>query len=273
MSRLRVTFIGGGNMAEALVKGLLAGGVVPAHAVTVVDVDAGRLARFRDHYGTVTGTDAARAAERADVVVLAVKPQAMEEVLRALAGSAVASALVVSIAAGVTTTRIEAALGANVRVVRAMPNTPALVGAGVSAVCAGRRAAGADLDTAERLLGAVGRVVRVEEPMMDAVTAVSGSGPAYVFHLAEALLAAAEDLGLAPDVARMLVAGTLFGSAKLLRESGLEAGELRRRVTSRGGTTEAALGVLGERKVSEALRAAVAAARDRSAELSGGGPA
>ena len=185
----RIVFIGAGNMAEALVRGLLAAGVASAEHLFVTDVLPARRAHFLSRYSVAGGADNADAARSADVIVLAVKPQQMPDVCRELAGALPRDPLILSIAAGATTARIEEWLGGAARVVRAMPNTPALVGAGVTALAPGRRATAADLDRAERLLGAVGAVVRVGEDALDAVTAISGSGPAYVFYLAEAMRA------------------------------------------------------------------------------------
>ncbi len=264
----RIVFIGAGNMAEALVKGLRAAGV-PGARMGVTDVRPERLAWFRDRYGVAGTADNAAAAAGADLLVLAVKPQQFDEVLPALCGAG-GRALVVSIAAGIPTARIERALGAASRVVRAMPNTPALVGAGVSALCAGSRAGEADLARAERILRAVGSTVRVPESLMDAVTAVSGSGPAYVFRLMEAMEAAARRQGLAPDVARALVGGTVLGAGRLAVESGRAPDELRAQVTSKGGTTEAAFRVLEDRDLAGAMDAAMDAAARRARELAGG---
>ncbi len=265
----RIVFIGAGNMAEALVKGLRSSGV-PASQIVVTDVREERLAYFRNSFGVSAMTDNCAAVRGADAVVLAVKPQQFSSVLEPLRGVA-PNALFISIAAGITTKRIEAALGANTRVVRVMPNTPALVGAGVSAVCAGSVATQGDVALAMRLLGAVGATVRVDEAQMDAVTAVSGSGPAYVFLVMEAMEQAGVKLGLAPEVARELVLDTVAGAAKLALDSGRTPAALREQVTSKGGTTEAALRVMGERDLAGVFSAALAAAAARSKELAEGG--
>jgi len=265
----RIVFIGAGNMAEALVRGLLSAGVAAAEDLFVTDVLPARRAHFLARYGVAGGAENAAAARAADVLVLAVKPQQLPEVCRGLAGALPRDPLIVSIAAGATTARIEEWLGGAPRVVRAMPNSPALVGAGITALAPGRRATAADLDRAERLLGAAGAVVRVGEDALDAVTAVSGSGPAYVFYLAEAMRAAALQHGLAPDIADALVRRTILGAGRLLEaEAAAAPEELRRRVTSKGGTTEAAVAVLDARGVREAIAAAVAAAAARAKALS-----
>lgn len=270
LEEARIVFVGAGNMAEALVRGLLAGAVCPAAHITVTDVRVEQLAYFQSTFGVAGTGDNAAAAARADVLFLSVKPQQLSEVVKGLAPHRKAGALVISIAAGVRTETLEALLGGTARVVRAMPNTPALVGAGVTAICPGRRAAAEDLERAEILLRAVGTVVRVDESAMDAVTAVSGSGPAYVFYFMEALLEGAQKLGLAPELARQLVYGTLAGAVKLAEQSDVGPGTLRERVTSKGGTTAAALEVVRSRAVAEAWVQALAAARQRSVELSKG---
>lgn len=268
--KMNITFLGAGNMAEALVRGVLGGGVCDASCVTVTDVRAERLAFFRDVL-KVHATESNRdAAAKADVLVLAVKPQSLADVLKELDGVLSKKTLVLSIAAGITTRWIEDRVAEGTCVVRAMPNTPALVGRGISAICGGRWAAEGNLGTAERILGSVGKVVRVAEKDMDAVTAVSGSGPAYVFFLIEAMMKAAADLGLSDAVARELVNATVEGSARLIMETGVDAAELRARVTSKGGTTAAALGVLAAGGVSEKWVEAIKAAHRRAKELSGG---
>jgi pyrroline-5-carboxylate reductase len=177
--------------------------------------------------------------------------------------------LVVSIAAGVTTGRIERELGGKVRVVRVMPNTPSLVGAGAAALAKGTHATDDDLAAAESIFGAVGISARVEEKLLDTVTAVSGSGPAYVFYVTEAMIKAGVAAGLDESLAKKLAVQTVYGAGKLLMESGEEPASLRRKVTSPGGTTEAALKVMSERKLEEIFAEAIKAAEKRSRELSG----
>jgi len=268
LSSLKTVYIGAGNMAEALVGGMVREGLCKADQITVTDVLQERLDLFASKFGVRTSLDNALIAE-ADIAVLAVKPQMFGEVLACLKTSVkIRQTLLISIAAGISTASIESALGKGARVVRVMPNTPALAGKGAAAICAGKYAEEDDLEIAEILLGAVGAVSRVGEDDMDAVTAVSGSGPAYVFYLIEAMQEAAKQMGLAPDIARDLILATVEGSAALCRETGLPADELRRRVTSKGGTTAAALEVLEQRKVFSALLDAMTAARNRARELS-----
>lgn len=258
-----ITFIGGGNMAEALIRGLLS---AKAGRIIATDVRAERLEQLQRTYGIETSSDNAASAAKADIVVLAVKPQKMSAVLE---GLKIKSQLLISIAAGITTARIERELGGEPRVVRSMPNTPALVGAGAAALCKGRFATEADLATAERILSAVGIVVRTDEQQLDAVTALSGSGPAYIFYMAEAMIAAGVEAGLPEDVAKRLAVQTVFGAGKLLAESGELPSELRRKVTSPGGTTEAALKVKIDRGFAKIVAEAIHAAARRSRELSG----
>jgi pyrroline-5-carboxylate reductase len=269
-AKRRIVFIGAGNMAEALVKGLIARKVAKAGDVTVTDVRPERLEFFRREFGVIGEADNARGVQSADVCVLAVKPQVMNEALGSLRGHLKKDALVLSIMAGKRTASIEQNLSSGVRVVRVMPNTPALVGAGASAICAGRHATEDDLKTAEELFRAVGVVERVREEDMDAVTALSGSGPAYVFLVMEAMRDAARRMNLDDKVARELIEATLGGAALLAASSEEDPGALRERVTSKGGTTEAALDVLRSRGFAEALVAAIQAAHARSIELSKG---
>jgi pyrroline-5-carboxylate reductase len=264
-----VAFIGAGNMGEALISGLLAAKTVPSSRIIAADVRAERREVFMSSFGVQTVDDNVEAVKAADIVLLAVKPQQMSEVLAGVKSVMSGSKLVVSIAAGVTTARIERELGGKARVVRVMPMTPALVGAGAAAVAKGAYATNDDLASAESILGAVGIVVRVEEKLLDAVTALSGSGPAYIFYVTEALIRAGVTAGLDEALAKKLAIQTVFGAAKLLVDSGEEPESLRRKVTSPGGTTEAALKVLSEGRLVELFTEAIRAAQKRSRELSG----
>jgi len=266
----KIAFIGGGNMAEALVNGLLKSAICASGQMVVTDIRSERRAYLQRTYGVMTTGDNASAAKDTDILVLAVKPQVMDAVLDELNEALATKAVVISIAAGITTQRIEGKLGAGRRVVRVMPNTPALVGAGAAAICGGANATEADLAMAEELLGAVGLAVRVAERHLDAVTAVSGSGPAYVFLLMEAMMTGAEKLGLPADNAGRLIQATVAGAARLVAETGMPAATLREQVTSKGGTTAAALAVLEKRDVVGALVEAIETAERRSRELSSG---
>lgn len=248
-------------MGTALVRGLCSGGWNPA-TVTVVEVDVTRRHELAASLPDVTVRSTPVDGEGA---VLAVKPHSAEEAARALAAVSVPRWL--SIMAGVTLARIESWAGPHVAVVRAMPNTPALVGAAMTAIASGSAAGQDDLDWAEGLLGAVGEVVRVPEQALDAVTAVSGSGPAYVFLLAEAMAAAGVAQGLDPELSRHLALSTVAGAGRLLAQPGADPASLRAQVTSPGGTTEAALSVLETAGFGRALAEAVEAAAARSRQL------
>lgn len=249
-------------MGEALVGGLVASGWCAAGDVHVVEpVEARRAALAGALPGVSLGTEPVAA----DGAVLAVKPADVAAACEALAPAH--PGRVLSIAAGVPTAAVERALGGNVPVVRAMPNTPALVGAGASAIAAGAWAGPADLDWAESILGAVGVVVRVKEPLLDAVTGLSGSGPAYVFLVAEALIEGGVAAGLPRDVSTTLAVQTLLGAARLLAERGDGPEALRAAVTSPGGTTAAGVRALEARATRSAFIEAVLAATERSRQL------
>ncbi len=260
MARLQV--IGGGKMGEALLGGLVSSGWAAAGELHVVEPDPARRTALAN---TVSGVSVADEPVLGIDAVIAVKPDVVAAVLPALA--AAAAPRVLSIAAGVRTGAIEAGLPAKTPVVRAMPNTPALVGVGAAAIAGGSAAGGDDLAWARSILEAVGTVAVVDEADLDAVTGLSGSGPAYVFRLAEALRAAGVAQGLDPAVADGLVRQTLLGAATLLVESGEDPGRLRENVTSPGGTTAAGLAVLDEADLMDLVDRTVAAATRRSHEL------
>jgi pyrroline-5-carboxylate reductase len=260
-----IACIGAGRMGAALVAGWVAAGHNPDHIVAADPTPEVR-AQLAADLGVRAVVDPREAVRDADIVVLAVKPSVLPEVATAIAPVLAPAALVVSIAAGVRLATIEQALPDH-PIVRAMPNTPALVGRAATAIAGGTRASEADLDRAEELLTAVGIVVRVDESDLDAVTALSGSGPAYVFLVAQALIAAGVEQGLRPEIAVQLVEQTLWGSAELLVRSPEDPAELRAGVTSPGGTTEAGVAELEARAVSAAIGAAVARATERSREL------
>ncbi|TVS13480.1 MAG: pyrroline-5-carboxylate reductase [Wenzhouxiangella sp.] len=266
MKNTPIAFIGGGNMARALIGGLLQAGH-PAESITVADPgDKARQGAAADFGVRVTDSNVA-AVEAAPVVVLAVKPQIMAGVLTELAPILASDTLLISVAAGVTLGRLEQDLGADQSLVRAMPNTPALYGAGMTGLVANAAVDRTGRSLAGEILATAGQIVWLDdESLMDVVTAVSGSGPAYFFALAEQLALAGERAGLAPTVAAQLARQTAFGAGLMLVESGLPAGELRMRVTSPGGTTQAALESLGkdgfERMVESAVEAAVRRGRE-----------
>jgi len=266
MQRLNIAFIGGGNMAEALIAGLTRGG----HAGDQICISEPQQARrevLARQYGIRCVEDNADAADYADVLVLAVKPQQMQAAVKGLSAHLKADATVISIAAGVSTVSLHGWLGEHTHIVRVMPNTPALLGAGMSVLFS-------DADEihkqrAEYVLNACGESLRVnKEKMMHAVTAVSGSGPAYFFLLAEVMQATGIKLGLDESVAAKLAAQTALGAGKMLADSGRSAEALRHQVTSPGGTTQAALDVMYEMGLPAAVRQGVLAASKRSEELS-----
>lgn len=263
-----IVFIGGGNMGRALLGGLIADGTAPAQ-LAAAEPDPTRRAALADAFGLRTAAHGADLVGTAAVVVLAVKPQALRAVAQQLAPQFGAHRpLVVSIVAGITEADIDAWLGGGFPVVRCMPNTPALVRQGISALHANTRVSADQRAQAERILGAVGQVVWVaDEAQLDAVTAVSGSGPAYFFAVMEAMEQAGVALGLAPEVARQLTLQTALGAAVLATQSGESPATLRAQVTSPGGTTQAALEVLQAGGLAALFHDALAAAHRRAGEL------
>jgi len=254
-------------MASALIRGLIGTGTVPADRIIAADPDRARLDALGSELGVRTAEDNAQALRSADVVVLATKPQVFPSVLPALGASLRPDALVVSIAAGISTKIIEGSLPAGARVVRTMPNTPALVGVGATAIAGGKHATDADLALVETLFQSVGLCVRVPESQIDAVTGLSGSGPAYVFAMIEALRDAGVREGLSEETSLQLAAQTVLGAARLLFEQNEPPETLRERVTSPGGTTRAGLDALEASGFAEVLAGAVRAATRRSNEL------
>ena len=260
-------FLGGGNMAGALVKGLLHAKVVPPEKIMVSDVKPERLAFLKEKHGVVTTTDNHALVRACDVVVLAVKPQVIDKVLEGASADFHAGQLVVSVAAGVPVSAIESRLPDGVHVVRSMPNTPATVDAGATAIAPGTFATDADLEVARKLFAAVGRVVTLDESLLDAVTGLSGSGPAYVMLMIEALADGGVKVGLHRDTALLLAAQTVYGSAKLLLETGEHPGRLKDMVTSPGGTAIAGLHTLESGGLRRTLIDAVEAATTRAQQL------
>ena len=263
MDRVALQIVGGGRMGEALLAGLRAAD--PHRTVRVVEAVSSRADELR---ATHPGAEVTDRPGPADGTIVAVKPHQVPDVAQAI--GAAGGGRVLSVAAGVTIAALEAALPPGTPVVRAMPNTPALVGAGVAAISPGSNAGEDDLAWAEAVLGAVGTVVRVPEPLLDAVTGLSGSGPAYVFLVLDALIEGGVAAGLPRDVAEVLAGRTLHGAATLYLHGDATPGELRAAVTSPGGTTAEGLRVLEQRAVRAALIDAVLAARDRSVQLGAG---
>lgn len=268
MTHPRITFIGAGNMATSLIGGLLAQGI-PASHIRASDPGAEQRAKVAAEFGIELFESNAEAIAGADVVVLATKPQVLKGVSQALAPSLQPGQLIVSIAAGITCASLASWLG-DVAIVRCMPNTPALLRQGVSGLYANAKVSAAQRQQAEQLLSAVGLALWLdEEQLIDAVTAVSGSGPAYVFALAEAMEDAALAQGLPADAARQMVVQTVLGAARMLAESGQSPTALRTAVTSPNGTTQAALETLAGGDFHALVGAAVAAATQRGRELAG----
>lgn len=263
----KIAFLGAGNMAEALVKGLLRAGMAAESDVVCAEPRAERREEIAKRYGVGTTDSNLDAAEGADIVVLSVKPQTMDALLEEIAPAIDHRKLVISIAAGISIQAIARKLGAGVRIVRTMPNTPALVGAGATALARGAHATNADLEQARQLFQAVGIAHVVDESLLDAVTGLSGSGPAFVFLAIEALADGGVKVGLARPVAMALAAQTVMGAAKLVLESGDHPGKLKDQVTSPGGTAIAGVHALEMGGLRAALIAAVEAATRRSHEL------
>lgn len=262
----RIGFVGGGNMAEAFINGLLKGGY-PAAELLVSDANPVRLAHLSERFGVATTSDNAAVVGNSEVIVLAVKPQVVTAALSSLAAAFTDEKLLVSILAGVSTATLEGLLPGAPRTIRAMPNTPALVGAGATGLCSGRFASHDDLGYARRLFEMVGVVRIVTEEQLDAVTGLSGSGPAYIFTVIEALADGGVQEGLPRETALALAIQTVLGAAQLLKESGEHPAQQRDKVCSPAGTTIAAVRVLEEQGLRAALMAAVSSAARRSREL------
>lgn len=263
-----IGFIGIGNMGTALMGGVRA--KFPSARLWASDPDEAKRADVERRFQVTTTNDNGAVADFAEVLVLCTKPQLAHEVTSELAGRWNGGKLLVSVCAGIGTRQLETWLGKDARVVRAMPNTPALVGVGATAVCLGQHAKQEDAERALALFSSVGLCLEVKEDQLDAVTGLSGSGPAYVLRLLEAMIEGGIAAGLQPQVAKDLALQTLLGTATLVRETGEEPAVLRERVTSPGGTTVAGLAALQDRGFGEAVIAAVAAATARSKELGKG---
>jgi len=269
LAERRIAFIGGGAMAEALAGGLIAGGVSAAQ-IQIAEPLPERCAQLRDRLGVVATASYRDAVRGSDLVVLAVKPNVVPKALAALRGEDLdlRNPLWISIAAGVRLASLEAGLPANARIIRAMPNTPALVRAGATAICGNAQTDASDRNDARLLFESVGFAWETDsEKLLDAVTGLSGSGPAYVFLFIEALIDAGEKVGLPREAAESLAIQTVYGAAKLASDSDRTPAELREQVSSPGGTTLAGLAALDQGGLREVLAQAVAAATRRSKEL------
>ena len=258
----KIGIIGGGNMGEAIIASS-----IKRFFIHISESDPKRREYLRQSYKLIP-YDIPRLAQISDIIVLAVKPQDIVDVLKELAQVIRKETLVISIAAGITSSLIEKILGKKLRVIRTMPNMPALIGEGITAVCAGKYAQSTDVELACRILSSLGKTVVVEEELIDAVTAVSGSGPAYVFLFMECMIKAARSLGLKEELAANLVKQTFSGSVNLLMKKNMEPGVLRSKVTSKGGTTQAALKVFDKSKIDKIIEKALLAAKKRAKALS-----
>jgi pyrroline-5-carboxylate reductase len=266
----RIGFLGAGNMGEALIKGLRAVDLVPADLIGATDVRADRVKQLVGDFG-VHGFDSnSDLVQRSDVVILAVKPQIMAAVLGEIAPAVTATKLLISIAAGVSTDRLRQFLGKSARIIRVMPNTPALVLEAATAIAKAEGLQPGDLETAQEIFGAVGQVVVLDESLMDAVTGLSGSGPAYVALVVESLADGGVKMGLDRQTAMMLATQTVLGAAKLLLETGAHPGQLKDMVSSPGGTTIAGVAALEEGGVRRTFINAVEQGTLRSRELGRG---
>ncbi len=262
-----ITFVGGGNMAAAMVGGLIGDGTAPTD-ITIVEPNAERGAELKDLYGVHTHTDVGAACKNTDTIILAVKPHIIPIVAKALTADCdMTGKLVISIAAGVTLSTLEDLFG-DLAIVRAMPNTPALVGCGATGIFANAKSTKAQTKTARRIMESFGICVQVDsEDLLDAVTAVSGSGPAYFFLLMEEMTRAGEALGLPRSTAEMLTVQTALGAAKMANADNGSAAELRSRVTSPNGTTHAAIEAMQNSGFGDLIQNAMTRANDRAVEL------
>ena len=266
-SPLRIGFIGAGQMATALARGFLAAGVATPEHVAACDVSLDAGGRFTEQTGATMGANSAEVLSRAEVIFLAVKPQHMSGVLSDLRPHLKPEHLIVSIAAGVSLTKMLEGLGTTARLIRVMPNTPCLVGSGASAFARGGAASAQDGELVRSLLSTVGLAVEVPEKLLDAVTGLSGSGPAYVYQIIEALSDGGVRVGLPRDVATKLAAQTVLGAAQMVLTTGQHPGTLKDAVTSPGGTTIAGLHALEQGGLRGILMNAVQAATERSQQL------
>lgn len=268
----KVGFLGAGNMGEAIIKGMLRTGLVPAASIGATDVRGDRLEEMAQRYGIRPAKSNAALVEESDLVILAVKPQIMSAVLKEIAGSVDRGKLLISVAAGVPVAALRSGLGRAARLIRVMPNTPALVLEGVTAIARADGLEPGDLEMAQELFGAVGRVVVLDEDALDAVTGLSGSGPAYVAIVIESLADGGVKMGLDRATAMTLAAQTVLGSAKLILETGTHPGQLKDMVSSPGGTTIAGIAALEEGGLRRTFISAVERATQRSRELGGKRP-
>lgn len=268
ISKKTILFIGSGNMAQSIIAGMIKSGIVNPENIVCNDIVQSKLDSLKEKYGVSVACDKKEALLIADIIFLAVKPQNMRESLEEIKPFIKKHAVVISIAAGITTKFIEDVLGTLPAVVRAMPNTPALVGLGATALCSGKHARDEDIQTAKDIFSSIGILHVMTEEKFDAVTALSGSGPAYVFYLCELMQQAGEKLGLDKDIAKDFAVRTVYGAGEMLAKTGMDAADLRQNVTSPNGTTQAALEYFKTQNLSETVFKAMEQAARRSKELS-----
>lgn len=264
----KIGFIGGGNMAQAIIAGLLNKKTIVPESIFVLEKISERAQFLKEEFHITCSESSSDLVKHSDVIILAVKPQNFAEAMAQM-GTVPAGKLVISILAGTPTKKIEAALGTDVRLVRVMPNTPALVGEGMSGISAGTYATQQDLNLTVYIFTKLGKAIVVPESMLDLVTGVSGSGPAYVFYLIEGMRDAAVSLGMEKEHADLLVKQTFLGSLKLLEQTKEDPAQLRAKVTSKGGTTEQGIRVFEDSNIKDILFKAIKSAMSRSKELSG----
>lgn len=268
--RIRMGVIGCGNMGEAIIRGVIQSHIVENSDLFLFDIDRERLARLKRDFNADIATSTEQLANRCGIILLAVKPQDVSDVLAQVGHALDSSKLVVSIAAGVTIAGIKAHINDEVRVARVMPNIAALAGEGISAIAYDDFATADDKKFVKRLFASVGDTVEIDEKYMDAVTAVSGSGPAYFFYLVEMLEEAASEMGISGETAKRLAFKTAIGSAALLKDTRMNARDLRNSVTSKGGTTEAAFDFFSMHRLGAILKQGINEARERARKLSEG---
>lgn len=264
---INIGFIGAGNMANALIKGLIKSNIFSPEQLAVSDNDRKKLRDVSDKFGIKCCNSNKELARECKVVVLSIKPQVIRDVLEEIKNEISDGHLIISIAAGITIKMIRSVIGRDIPIIRVMPNTPALIQRGMSVLAAGGTTTSNHMDIARKIFDAVGKTIVLDEGMMDAVTALSGSGPGYIFRVMESFVAAGEKLGFDRDTALLLVIQTFLGASHLADESDLPLSQLREMVTSPGGTTAAGLTILEKKGISELIEAVLKAAHDRSVEL------
>jgi len=264
----KIGIIGCGNMGEAIAKGIIYANVISGRELYFYDIDRNKSDYLKECLNANVTNSSEELVNDCNVILLAVKPVDVEDLLREIQHLLDSSKFVISIVAGITIGRMKKILSEEVRIVRVMPNMAVLANQGISALCYDDYVSGEDIDLAKKIFMSIGDIVEVEETHMDAVTAISGSGPAYFFYLTEMLEKTAISMGIDKEKARLLAVKTAFGSAVLLKDSNLTAEFLRKRVTSKGGTTEAAFQVFQDKKLGEILQEGIKAAKERAKKLS-----